>query len=82
MPIYEYICQTCAHEFERLLLGFDQEVCCPECKSKSVKKSMSLFTSTTVQLNKRLRMDSEDQIKRGATGMPEKELRKGRIKIL
>jgi len=82
MPIYEYICQTCGYEFERILLGHEQEVCCPECESKAVKKSMSLFTCSTVQLNKRLRMDSEGQMKKGAESMGEKEMRKSRIKIL
>jgi putative FmdB family regulatory protein len=39
MPIYEYLCETCEHTFERLTFkGEDEHVTCPECGSKKIKK--------------------------------------------
>lgn len=42
MPIYEYKCQKCDREFEKLIFG-NQNVNCPECGSDEVKKKFSLF---------------------------------------
>ncbi len=43
MPIYEYKCNKCENEFEKLVFaGDDNEVSCPECKSKEVAKKMSV----------------------------------------
>ena len=40
MPIYEYRCQTCAREFEYLVIGpSDPE--CPACKGKKVTRLLS-----------------------------------------
>lgn len=41
MPIYEYICQSCTHEFETLVRGETQPVC-PECESEDLERVMSL----------------------------------------
>lgn len=41
MPIYEYICMNCQKEFEKIVFGGAEEVECPECKGKEVKKLMS-----------------------------------------
>jgi putative FmdB family regulatory protein len=35
MPIFEYICKECNHEFEALVFGRDKAIC-PKCKSKSL----------------------------------------------
>ena len=45
MPIYEYQCRKCSHEFEVLLRAGDKEssISCPECKSKRIKRLMSAF---------------------------------------
>ncbi|HEV3375431.1 MAG TPA: zinc ribbon domain-containing protein [Candidatus Acidoferrum sp.] len=34
MPIYEYICDDCQTEFEKLVLNKQQEITCPKCASK------------------------------------------------
>lgn len=41
MPIYEYVCSKCAHEFEELILGAEEDVACPECGSKQTRKMLS-----------------------------------------
>jgi putative FmdB family regulatory protein len=42
MPIYEYLCEKCEHEFEReQRITADPIKTCPECKSRRVKKLIS-----------------------------------------
>lgn len=41
MPIFEYVCQNCGKEFERLVFRSDEVVECPECGQQSVNKLMS-----------------------------------------
>ena len=40
MPIYEYHCETCGHDFEYLVMGQDQPAC-PSCNGEDVCKLMS-----------------------------------------
>ena len=42
MPIYEYCCLRCEGQFEELILSPDEEVSCPTCGSKEVKRIISL----------------------------------------
>jgi putative FmdB family regulatory protein len=41
MPLYEYTCSACEHNFEALVFGGDK-VECPECASASVTKLLSV----------------------------------------
>jgi putative FmdB family regulatory protein len=42
MPIYEYLCQKCSHEFEREQRITDDPVkTCPKCRGRRVKKLIS-----------------------------------------
>ena len=45
MPIYEYQCQECGEEFEKLVRSISSvpKVECPHCGGKKVKKAFSLF---------------------------------------
>jgi putative FmdB family regulatory protein len=42
MPIFEYICQECQHEFEALVFGRDKATC-PKCQSKKLSPQLSVF---------------------------------------
>jgi putative FmdB family regulatory protein len=42
MPIFEYICKDCQHEFEALLFG-KQKAECPKCQSKKLEPQLSVF---------------------------------------
>jgi putative FmdB family regulatory protein len=46
MPIYEYTCTTCEHQFERLrpMNRMDDEAPCPECEGES-ERQLSVFMS-------------------------------------
>lgn len=42
MPIFEYRCNDCKKEFEKLVFaGDDKDIVCPECSSKKTTKKMS-----------------------------------------
>ena len=43
MPLYEYKCTGCGHQFELLILKASQPVACPECAGKSVERLLSMF---------------------------------------
>jgi len=41
MPIYEYHCDGCDHDFEYLVFGGDEPKKCPTCDGKKIVKLMS-----------------------------------------
>jgi putative FmdB family regulatory protein len=45
MPIYEYRCQACGEEFEKLVRSSADadQVECPRCQQVHVKRRLSLF---------------------------------------
>lgn len=47
MPIYEFDCQSCGNEFDKLVrtMSAVSTVTCPSCESSHIKKKMSLFSS-------------------------------------
>jgi putative FmdB family regulatory protein len=42
MPIFEYICKQCDHEFEALVYGKEKPEC-PKCHSKQLTPKLSVF---------------------------------------
>ncbi|MGA9041945.1 MAG: zinc ribbon domain-containing protein [Terriglobales bacterium] len=42
MPIFEYICKQCDHEFEAIVYG-EQKAECPKCKGKQLAPQLSVF---------------------------------------
>jgi len=42
MPIFEYVCKECHHEFEALVFG-KQKAACPKCQSKKLETQLSVF---------------------------------------
>lgn len=41
MPIYEYKCSQCGHDFEELVFSLDETPPCPQCGCVEVEKLMS-----------------------------------------
>ena len=54
MPIYEYKCRKCSHEFERLIRKDTDVPTCPECETAEVEKRLTLGAgiSTTKSRNR------------------------------
>ncbi len=46
MPIREYACRACGHEFETLVRGAEVPVC-PKCESEKLEKKLSVFAAQT-----------------------------------
>jgi putative FmdB family regulatory protein len=44
MPIYEYACRACAHDFEALVFG-SERAACPSCGTTDVEKRFSAFAT-------------------------------------
>lgn len=44
MPIFEYACEECGHEFE-LLVRSDTRLECPMCQSTQLEKQLSVFAT-------------------------------------
>ena len=48
MPIYEYKCRKCGHEFEALLLPpAKKAAACPECQGKELEQLLSGFVANS-----------------------------------
>lgn len=45
MPIYEFECHDCGHDFEQLVRSMvsQEDIVCPHCGGQHVKKTISLF---------------------------------------
>jgi putative FmdB family regulatory protein len=46
MPLYEYACRECAHEFETLVRG-DSVPSCPACHATALERRLSVFAART-----------------------------------
>lgn len=45
MPIYEYICDECKAQFEKIVINKQQEISCPKCASKKATIQLSVFAA-------------------------------------
>jgi putative FmdB family regulatory protein len=53
MPIYEYGCRHCGHQFEFLVLpSSDTTPACPECKGRDLERLLSGFAVNTAELSR------------------------------
>jgi putative FmdB family regulatory protein len=43
VPIYEYVCRRCAHQFEELVLG-QAAPSCPGCRATDVERILSVVS--------------------------------------
>lgn len=47
MPIYEYECLACGHQFEYLVLATSPAATCPSCQGKELKTLISMCTMSS-----------------------------------
>jgi putative FmdB family regulatory protein len=46
MPLYEYACKQCRHEFEALVRGAEAPEC-PACRGRELERRLSVFAAHT-----------------------------------
>lgn len=51
MPIYEYICDECKTQFEKIVINKQQEISCPKCASKKATIQLSVFATANGSSN-------------------------------
>jgi putative FmdB family regulatory protein len=50
MPIYDFRCRACSHEFEALVRSQDQEATkCPSCQGVDLERLLSSFAVSTAE---------------------------------
>ena len=53
MPIYEYECRQCGHQFESLMLPSSNTApACPACSGQELERLLSGFAVTTAELSR------------------------------
>lgn len=57
MPIFEYRCAACGHEFEQLVLKASNAPLCPSCGSPNPEKRMSMPSISSEQTRGRASLD-------------------------
>lgn len=43
MPLFEYACKDCGHEFEKIVATRRARVVCENCHSRRIEKKLSVF---------------------------------------
>jgi len=47
MPIYEYVCDDCNSQFEKIVINRQQQISCPQCSSTKATIQLSVFSSAS-----------------------------------
>ena len=47
MPIFEYACRACSHQFEALVRGSETPTSCPACQGTTLERRLSVFAAHT-----------------------------------
>jgi putative FmdB family regulatory protein len=68
MPIYEYICDECDTQFERIVLNKTQEIACPKCAGKKNSIQLSVFSALNGNGNGASARQSGPEPSTGGTG--------------
>jgi putative FmdB family regulatory protein len=55
MPIFEYRCLSCSHEFELIVRPQTPPAACPACGSASVERQLSMFAVSSDGTTQRAR---------------------------
>ena len=47
MPLFDFVCAGCRHQFEELVRSDDDTVLCPECGDAGVERQLPAFHAST-----------------------------------
>jgi putative FmdB family regulatory protein len=54
MPLYDYDCRACGHQFETLIRTGGPAPECPECHSQELERQLSTFMMTSPEHNREM----------------------------
>ena len=57
MPLYDFVCKSCGHEFEALVRTGDTPVC-PQCRGSELERLLSTFALNTDERHRAAVRDS------------------------
>jgi putative FmdB family regulatory protein len=49
MPLHDFRCRTCGHEFETLVRAQDAAAACPSCRGQDLERRLSGFAVSTAE---------------------------------
>jgi putative FmdB family regulatory protein len=58
MPIYDFHCKRCGHEFEALVRAQDPPTTCPSCHGAYLERLLSAFAVNTAEKRAAAALDS------------------------
>jgi len=58
MPLYDYLCRACGHEFEALVRAGASPSECPECHGRDLERQLSTFALSTDERRQAAALDS------------------------
>ena len=58
MPLYDFRCRGCGHEFEALVRSGDEGTVCPSCKGHDIERLLSTFAVSYAEKTQAAARDS------------------------
>ncbi len=82
MPLYDFACGTCGHEFEALVRPQDPAPSCPSCHGTNLTKLVSSFALDTDERREAAALDSRKRqiVKHKDALVAERENRENHLK--
>ena len=68
MPVYEYVCRGCGHEFEQIVLPGRGAPACPECRGVDLERLLSRFAVSSGEISQR----NVQAARKRSTGHPDR----------
>lgn len=58
MPLYDFQCRACGHEFEALVRAGQEAPACPSCKTRDIERLLSTFAVSSAEKTQAAARDS------------------------
>jgi putative FmdB family regulatory protein len=58
MPLYDFQCRACGHEFEALVRAGEEGTACPSCKGRDIERLLSTFAVSSAEKTQAAARDS------------------------
>ena len=58
MPLYDFQCRACGHEFEALVRAGEESPACPSCTGRDIERLLSTFAVSSAEKTQAAARDS------------------------